>query len=87
MYKLQWVRVRVSVKWIGQVTWEVAFGAQVADGQSEDGQFVEFGNDGLLKRKQRCEQFQFGVESLAMSLAWIALRQWRAYVFRRRFQP
>ena len=52
---------------------EVAFGPQVADGQAQDGEAVEFREDARLVRQQAGQRVQFGVAALAVPLARVAL--------------
>lgn len=56
-----------------ELTLKVTLGSQVADGQPQDGQPVEFAEDILLERQKGREGVQFCVEALAMSLAGITL--------------
>ena len=67
----------------GGLTLEVALGAQVADGEPEDGEPVEFGEDAGLEGQQTGQRVQLGVEPLAVPLARIALAR---TLLRRRFQ-
>lgn len=61
-------------------TLKVALGAQVADGQPQNGETVQFGEDRSLVRQETGQRVQLGVEPLPVSLTRIALARtllWR----------
>ena len=64
-------------------TWVVALDPEEAGGESENGEFVEFGDDVLVEGQLHGEVIQFGVETFPMSFARVALL--RRIV--RRFRP
>jgi hypothetical protein len=61
-------------------TLKIALGAQVADGQPQNGEPVQFGEDRSLVRQETGQRVQLGVESLPVPFARIALARtllWR----------
>lgn len=54
-------------------TLKVALGAQIADGESQDGKPVQFGEDAGLERQEAGQRVQLGVETLPVPLAGVAL--------------
>ena len=52
---------------------KVALGAQIADGESQDGKPVQFGEDAGLERQEAGQRVQLGVETLPVPLAGVAL--------------
>ena len=62
---------------------KVALGAQVADGQSQNGEPVQLGQDAGLERQQAGQRVQLGVEALPVALTRVALAR---ALLRRRLQ-
>ena len=55
------------------LTLKIALGAQIADGQTKNGQFVELGDDGLFEGQETGQVVEFRVKSFTMTFTWIAL--------------
>lgn len=58
-----------------ELTLKVAFGSEVANGQSEYREFIQLRNDALLKRQETSKMVQLCVEALTMPLTGIAFRR------------